>query len=94
MARLLMEESSRELDVHPRLTLIAYFIDPQGFLLAQLLGGIVGAGLVYVNYIHAIDIVEGGRHIRTLNTAALFATYAVGSPHPEAQEFADFKLIG
>lgn len=47
-----------------------------GFLFAQLLGGIVGAGLVYVNYIHAIDIVEGGRHVRTLNTAGLFATYA------------------
>lgn len=32
---------------------------------------------MYANYIHAIDIVEGGRHIRTLATAGLFSTYAV-----------------
>ena len=94
MAQLPMEESSRELDVHPRLTAIAYFVNLQGFLFAQLLGGIVGAGLVYVNYIHAIDIVEGGRHIRTLNTAGLFATYAVGSPLQMRRNLADFKLIG
>jgi len=87
MARLPMEESSRELDVHPRLILVLYFFNLQGFLFAQLLGGVVGAGLVYANYIHAIDIVEGGRHIRTLNTAGLFATYAIGSPPPEVQEF-------
>ena len=74
-----MEESSRELDVHPRLTVVFYAMQLQGFLFAQLLGGIVGAGLVYI---HAIDIVEGGRHIRTLDTAGLFATYAIGSPHP------------
>jgi glycerol uptake facilitator-like aquaporin len=85
MARLPMEESSRELDVHPRLAHVVYF-NLQGFLFAQLLGGVVGAGLVYANYIHAIDIVEGGRHIRTLNTAGLFATYAVGSPHSESRE--------
>jgi glycerol uptake facilitator-like aquaporin len=84
MARLPMEESSRELDVYSRLILVVYFFNLQGFLLAQLLGGIVGAGLVYANYIHAIDIVEGGRHIRTLNTAGLFATYAVSSPHPRS----------
>ena len=84
MARLPMEESSRELGVHPRLTPVVYFLNLQGFLFAQFLGGIVGAGLVYANYIHAIDIIEGGRHIRTLNTAGLFATYAVGSRHPRS----------
>ncbi|KAF4617622.1 hypothetical protein D9613_006212 [Agrocybe pediades] len=44
------------------------------YILAQLLGGIVGAAIVYGNYLNAIDIYEGGRHIRTLKTAAFFAT--------------------
>ena len=44
-----MEESSRELDVHPRHTLVVYFLNLQGFLFAELLGGIIGAGLVYTN---------------------------------------------
>ncbi|KIL65331.1 hypothetical protein M378DRAFT_538144 [Amanita muscaria Koide BX008] len=45
------------------------------YIIAQLLGGIAGGALVYANYIQAIDIVEGGRTIRTLNTASLFAIY-------------------
>lgn len=44
---------------------------------SQLMGGLCGAGIIYANYIHAIDIVEGGRHIRTLTTAGIFSTYAV-----------------
>ncbi len=47
------------------------------YILAQLLGGIVGAGIVYGNYFHAIDIVEGGRGIRTLLTAGNFGTIPV-----------------
>ena len=47
------------------------------YILAQVLGGVVGAGVVYANYFHAIDIVEGGRGVRTLATAGLFSTYAV-----------------
>lgn len=43
------------------------------------MGGVVGAGLVYANYLHAIDIFEGGRGVRTLSTASLFSTYAVSS---------------
>jgi aquaglyceroporin related protein len=43
------------------------------------MGGIVGAALVYANYFHAIDIVEGGRGVRTLTTASLFSTYAVSA---------------
>ncbi|KAF4611157.1 hypothetical protein D9613_006641 [Agrocybe pediades] len=44
------------------------------YILAQLLGGIVGAAIVYGNYLDAIDIYEGGRHIRTLKTAGFFGT--------------------
>nr|VWP00084.1 Uncharacterized protein [Ganoderma boninense] len=49
-----------------------------GYILGQVLGGLCGAGIVYANYIHAIDLVEGGRHIRTVpGTASLFGTYAL-----------------
>ncbi|KAK7447700.1 hypothetical protein VKT23_013955 [Stygiomarasmius scandens] len=48
-----------------------------GYIFAQMMGGVVGGGIIYANYIHAIDIVEGGRHIRTLKTAGLFSTYAL-----------------
>ena len=41
------------------------------------MGGLVGAALVYANYFHAIDIFEGGRGVRTLQTASLFSTFAV-----------------
>ncbi|KAF8892960.1 aquaporin-like protein [Infundibulicybe gibba] len=47
------------------------------YIFAQLMGGLVGAALVYANYIHAFDIVEGGRNIRTLKTAGIFSTYAL-----------------
>ncbi|KAH9851504.1 aquaporin [Lenzites betulinus] len=48
------------------------------YVFAQTMGGLCGAGIVYANYIHAIDIVEGGRHIRTVpGTAGLFSTYAL-----------------
>jgi len=46
------------------------------------MGGVVGAALIYANYFHAIDIVEGGRGVRTLTTAGLFSTYAVGCLFP------------
>lgn len=48
-----------------------------GYIFGQLMGGIVGAVLVYANYFHAIDIYEGGQGIRTFKTAGLFSTYAV-----------------
>jgi aquaglyceroporin related protein, other eukaryote len=47
------------------------------YVFSQLMGGLVGAAMVYANYFHAIDIYEGGRGVRTLHTASLFATYAV-----------------
>ncbi|KAJ7864647.1 aquaporin [Mycena leptocephala] len=48
-----------------------------GFILAQILGGFVGAALVYANYSHAIDIFEGGAGVRTMKTAGVFGAYAV-----------------
>ncbi|KAJ2925758.1 hypothetical protein H1R20_g11332, partial [Candolleomyces eurysporus] len=48
-----------------------------GFWLSQLLGGICGAGIVYGNYLRAIDINEGGTGIRTLSTAGYFGTIPV-----------------
>lgn len=48
------------------------------YLLAQLLGALCGAGVVYATYFHAIDIVEGGSNIRTIaGSGNLFGTYAV-----------------
>ena len=48
------------------------------YIFAQVMGGLCGAAIIYADYIHAIDLVEGGRHIRTVpGTAALFSTYAV-----------------
>jgi aquaglyceroporin related protein len=48
------------------------------YLLAQLLGALCGAGVVYATYYHEINLVEGGSDIRTISaTGGLFATYAV-----------------
>ncbi|KAK2460762.1 hypothetical protein APHAL10511_007232 [Amanita phalloides] len=47
------------------------------YIFAQLMGGLVGAALVYANYFRAIDIFEGGGGVRTLKTAGLFSTYAL-----------------
>jgi aquaglyceroporin related protein len=52
------------------------------YIFAQLLGGFCGGGIVYANYFHAIDIVEGGPGIRTISGSGdLLATYAVRSGH-------------
>ncbi|KAF9564077.1 aquaporin [Agrocybe pediades] len=47
------------------------------FIFAQLMGGIVGAAIVYGNYKSAIDIFEGGAGVRTLATAGLFSSFAL-----------------
>jgi aquaglyceroporin related protein len=60
-------------------------------MLAQLLGALVGAAIIYANYFHAIDIYEGGRGIRTQATASLFSTYAVSSVG--ASVFFDMRFI-
>ncbi|KAJ7694888.1 aquaporin-like protein, partial [Mycena rosella] len=46
-----------------------------GFIFAQTLGGFIGAGLVYANYSHAIDIFEGGAGVRSMKTAGVFGAY-------------------
>lgn len=46
------------------------------YILAQVLGGICGAGIIYANYHSAIDLFENGQ--RTLATAGFFGTFAVG----------------
>lgn len=51
-----------------------------GFILAQFLGAFVAAGVIYGNYLGAIDVFEGGgaRTVTgTTSTASLFATYPV-----------------
>lgn len=46
------------------------------YMIAQLLGALVAALIVYGNYINAINLVEGGSDIRTVpGTAAFFGTY-------------------
>jgi aquaglyceroporin related protein len=61
------------------------------YILAQLLGGICGAGIVYANYYHAINLYEGGAGIRTISgTGDLFATYAADYMTSVSCFFAEF----
>ncbi|KAF9461504.1 putative aquaporin 4 [Collybia nuda] len=46
------------------------------YILAQVLGGVVGAAIVYATYFHAIDIFEGGRGVRSMDTAGLWGIFA------------------
>jgi aquaglyceroporin related protein len=51
------------------------------YLIAQTLGAMIASGVVYANYKSAIDVFEGGAHIRTVpgysnhSTAGIFCTY-------------------
>jgi len=63
------------------------------YFLAQLLGGFVGSGIVYANYITAIDWYEGGA--RTVPpaekaTAAIFCTYPQPFLTKASQFFSEF----
>ncbi|KAI9569923.1 major intrinsic protein superfamily membrane channel protein [Boletus coccyginus] len=61
------------------------------YILAQLLGGICGAGIVYANYYHAINLYEGGTNIRTISgTGGLFGTYAADYMTSVSSFFAEF----
>ncbi|KIJ17815.1 hypothetical protein PAXINDRAFT_161922 [Paxillus involutus ATCC 200175] len=61
------------------------------YILAQLLGGICGAAIVYGNYYNAINVYEGGSGIRTISgTGNLFATYAADYMTSVACFFSEF----
>jgi aquaglyceroporin related protein len=60
------------------------------YIFAQVLGGVIGAALVYGNYFEAINIFEGGRDVRTQATAGLFATYALDYVSTAACLFTEF----
>ncbi|KAI9571171.1 major intrinsic protein superfamily membrane channel protein [Boletus coccyginus] len=61
------------------------------YILAQLLGGICGAGTVYANFYHAINLYEGGTDVRTISgTGDLFGTYAADYMTPVSCFFAEF----
>ncbi|KAF8902593.1 aquaporin-like protein [Gymnopilus junonius] len=64
------------------------------FIFAQVMGGVIGAAIVYGNYSHAIDIFEGGHGIRTQATAGLFATYALDYMTALACFFTEFLGTG
>ncbi|KAI0050271.1 aquaporin [Auriscalpium vulgare] len=63
-----------------------------GYMLGQLIGAWIAALIVFANYFHAIDIFEGGKGVRTLSTASLFATYSLAYM-PAANCFFD-EFIG
>lgn len=60
-----------------------------GFIIAQFLGGLVGAGLIYGLYFRAIDIFEGPG-VRTLATAGIFATFPMSYMTSVAAFFTEF----
>lgn len=65
------------------------------YFLAQFLGGFVGAGIVYANYLSAIDWFEGGNGIRTVPpasraTAGIFCTYPQDFMTRTGQFFSEF----
>ena len=64
------------------------------YFAAQMLGGFVGSGIVYANYISAIDLFEGGK-MRTVPpaekaTAAIFCTYPQPFLTKTSQFFSEF----
>ncbi|EGN98476.1 hypothetical protein SERLA73DRAFT_183511 [Serpula lacrymans var. lacrymans S7.3] len=61
------------------------------YMAAQLMGALCGAGIVYANYFHAIDLYEGGPGVRTVpGTASLFSTYALDYMTPVSCFFSEF----
>ena len=64
------------------------------YFAAQMLGGFVGSGIVYANYISSIDWFEGGK-MRTVPpaekaTAAIFCTYPQPFLTKTSQFFSEF----
>lgn len=64
------------------------------YMLAQVLGAFCGAGVVYANYKSAIDVFEGGAHIRTVglptSSAGIFCTYPAPFMTKTGQFFSEF----
>lgn len=65
------------------------------YTFAQVLGAMLGALVVYLNYSSAIDVFEGGVGIRTVSnmttsTAGVFATYPVAFLSTRGQFFSEF----
>lgn len=65
------------------------------YFFVQFLGGFIGSGIVYANYISAIDWYEGGRGIRTVPpaekaTAGIFCTYPQPFVTKASQFFSEF----
>jgi len=63
-------------------------------MLAQVLGAMCAAGVVYANYKSAIDVFEGGADIRTVGTntssAGIFCTYPAEFMTKTGQFFSEF----
>ncbi|EEH03543.1 aquaporin [Histoplasma capsulatum G186AR] len=63
------------------------------YVIAQMLGGFLAAGIVYGNYRSAIDVFEGGVGIRTVgletSTAGIFCTYPVSFLTKTGQFFSE-----
>lgn len=66
------------------------------YAIAQILGAMAAAAIVYGNYKSAIDVYEGGRHIRTVPgysdtaTAGIFCTYPAPFMTTTGQFFSEF----
>lgn len=65
------------------------------YAFAQVLGAMLGAMVVYLNYVSAIDVFEGGIDVRTVghvatSTAGVFATYPVLFLSTKGQFFSEF----
>ncbi|KAK9250731.1 aquaporin-3 [Lipomyces tetrasporus] len=66
------------------------------YALAQVLGAFCASGIVYANYKSAIDVYEGGAHIRTVPgysdtaTAGIFCTYPAVFMTRTGQFFSEF----
>ncbi|EED22000.1 aquaglyceroporin, putative [Talaromyces stipitatus ATCC 10500] len=66
------------------------------YMLAQILGAMTGAAIVYANYKSAIDVYEGGPNIRTVPgysqnaTAGIFCTYPAPFMTKTGQFFSEF----
>ncbi|KAJ3927754.1 MAG: putative aquaporin 3 [Lentinula lateritia] len=50
-----------------------------GYIFSQLLGGFIGAALIYANYYHAINIFEGGSNLDYMTNVSAFFSEFLGT---------------